>query len=299
MVQEVITALDVKPEHRYIDCTLGDGGHTLAIAESVSPAPKVLGIELDPSALEVATARLDAYASAVTLVRGSYADVGEIGPENGFSSIDGLLMDVGISSRQIDTGERGFSFQYDAPLDMRFDTSQAFSAQDIVNNYREEDLANVIYEFGEERKSRRIARTIVRNRPVETTGQLAELVVRAIGRPRKGRIHPATKTFQGIRIAVNGELDNINVGLESAVGLLSQGGRLVVISYHSLEDRIVKNFMRKESSNCICPPETPQCVCEHVKTLQLVSRRVIKPTSEEVETNPRSRSAKLRVAERV
>ncbi|MFB3106962.1 MAG: 16S rRNA (cytosine(1402)-N(4))-methyltransferase RsmH, partial [Pseudomonadales bacterium] len=266
---------------------------------SVTPSPKVLAIELDPSALEVATARVEAYADNVTLVRGSYADVGEIGPENGFSSVDGLLMDLGISSRQIDTGERGFSFQYDAPLDMRFDTSQALSAHDIVNNYSEEDLANVIYEFGEERKSRRIARTIVRNRPVETTGQLAELVVRAIGRPRKGRIHPATRTFQGIRIAVNGELDNLSAGLNSVVSLLSAGGRLVVIAYHSLEDRIVKNFMRKESSDCICPPEAPQCVCDHVKTLRLVSRRVIQPTSEEVEANPRSRSAKLRVAERV
>ena len=300
MVQEVLDGLRVEPENRYIDCTLGEGGHTLAILSAVSPSPKVLGIDLDAEALKTARERLAEYSEWVILVQGSYADIDEIARDNGFVSSNGVLFDLGISSLQIDTGERGFSIQQEAPLDMRFGPSQTRTAYDVVNGLSEYDLASIIYRFGEEPKSRQIARAIVRNRPIQTTTQLADLVSKISRRSSgRSRIHPATKTFQAIRMAVNGELENIERGLERAITVLDVEGRMVVISYHSIEDRLVKNILRREASACICPPETPECVCGHSPTIELVNRRVIKPSPEEVRSNPRSRSARIRIAERV
>lgn len=299
MVEEVLTALQIKPNGAYIDCTTGEGGHSLAILSAVSPAPRLLSLDLDSQALLVAKQRLEQFGDNVTLVNSSYANMKALAEEHGFAPADGILLDLGISSLQVNEGDRGFSFNKEAPLDMRFDTNQQVTAYEIVNGYLEESLANTIYQLGDERRSRRIARAIVRNRPIETTTRLAEVVARAAGGSGKSRIHPATKTFQAIRMAVNGELDNIQQGLQQAIEILATGGRLAVISYHSLEDGLVKNKLRHEALSCICPPEVPICVCEHKPTVKLVPRRVIKPSDEEVRGNPRSRSARMRVAERI
>ncbi|MCH8826690.1 MAG: 16S rRNA (cytosine(1402)-N(4))-methyltransferase RsmH [Chloroflexi bacterium] len=297
MVQEVLAALQVRPDGLYVDCTTGEGGHALAILEAVSPPPRLIGLDLDAEALRAASDRLEDFEQNVELVHGNYADMVSLASDRGIAHADGVLMDLGISSLQVDVGRRGFSFRREAPLDMRFDESQTATAADVVNGYSEQDLANAIYKYGEERGSRRIARAIVRARPLHTTTQLAEVVARSVGRPR-GRIHPATKTFQAIRMVVNGELENIEAGLGQAIQLLERGGRLAVVSYHSLEDRLVKTTLRRESRDCVCPPETPMCVCGHTASVRLVNRKVIRPKEEEVAANPRSRSARLRVAER-
>ena len=299
MVQEVLAALSVQPNGRYIDGTLGEAGHSLAILESTQPAPLLLGIDLDSQTIERARTRLAGFSDRVTLVHGSYADMTGIAGANGFHPADGVLLDLGISSLQLESAERGFSFQHEARLDMRFDPSQTRTAHDVVNGYDEHDLADVIYELGEERASRRIAKAIVQNRPVETTIQLAGIVLSVMGRRPGSRIHPATRTFQAIRMEVNAELENVRAGITEALAVLKPSGRLAVISYHSIEDRVVKNMLRRESSRCICPPETPVCTCGHIPTVRLVSRRVIKPSRDEVASNPRSRSAKLRVAEKL
>ena len=297
MVLEVLAALQVRPDGLYVDCTTGEGGHALAILEAVSPPPRLIGLDLDAEALRAASDRLEDFEQNVELVHGNYADMVSLASARGIAHADGVLMDLGISSLQVDVGRRGFSFRREAPLDMRFDESQTATAADVVNGYSEQDLANAIYKYGEERGSRRIARAIVRARPLHTTTQLAEVVARSVGRPR-GRIHPATKTFQAIRMVVNGELENIEAGLGQAIQLLERGGRLAVVSYHSLEDRLVKTTLRRESRDCVCPPETPMCVCGHTASVRLVNRKVIRPKEEEVAANPRSRSARLRVAER-
>ncbi|HFB06851.1 MAG TPA: 16S rRNA (cytosine(1402)-N(4))-methyltransferase RsmH, partial [Chloroflexi bacterium] len=217
-----------------------------------------------------------------------------------FHPVDGIIFDLGVSSLQLDTAERGFSFNLDAPLNMRFDSGQGLTASDIVNNFPEKELEKLIAKYGEERHSRRIARHIVKNRPITTTVDLAHLIEQISGAPaRRSRIHPATRTFMALRIAVNKELQNLESALKQTLNLLRPGGRLAVISYHSLEDRIVKQFMRDAASNCLCPPGAVICRCGHVPTLKLISRKVIKPTSLEIESNPRSRSAKLRIAERL
>lgn len=296
MVAEVLDALQVRTGGRYIDCTAGEGGHSVAILGAVEPPPSILCIDKDDEALR--TARERTLGGSATIRKGTYAAVGQIASESGFSPSDGVLLDLGVSSLQLDRRERGFSFRHEARLDMRFDTSQEFDAYAIVNGYREEELANIIYRLGEERRSRRIARAIVRNRPVSTTKQLADIVLNSIGRQR-GRIHPATRTFQALRIAVNDEFGNIQRGLEGAVETLGVGGRLAVITYHSLEDRIVKDTLRFMASGCICPPSIPQCVCDHEPVVKLVNRRVIRPSDEETQRNARSRSARLRIAERI
>ena len=206
-------------------------------------------------------------------------------------------MDLGLSSLQIDTQDRGFSFQQDAQLDMRFSPDQKVTAFTVVNGYSEKSLADIIHKLGEEPRARRVAQAIVRNRPIRTTRELAGLVARSLGRQRRTRIHPATRTFQAIRMAVNGELENLQQGLERALEVVGIGGRIVAISYHSLEDRLVKTIFRREASECICPPRTPQCICGHTASIRLVNRRVIKPTPDEIRANPRSRSARMRVAE--
>ncbi len=299
MVGEVLSTLQVSPSGTYIDCTLGEGGHASAILGATDPSPRLLGIDLDLEALESATRRLSEFSRIFVAEQGNFSEVGDIARRHGFESADGILFDLGLSSLQVDTAARGFSFRKEARLDMRFDTSQRLSAAEVVNGFPESELADVIYRYGEEPRSRRIASAIVRSRPLDTTTQLAEVISRALGRPSGRRIHPATRTFQAIRIVVNGELDNVERGLDQAIGVLREGGRIVVISYHSLEDRLVKGVFRREASVCICPPEIPMCVCGHEPTLRLVSRRVIKPDPEEIRMNPRSRSARLRVAERI
>ena len=294
----MLAALQVKTDGKYIDCTAGEGGHSLAILQAATPMPRVLSIDMDGEALETAAERMRGYGDNSTVRQANYSEVAQVAAETGFTNADGLLLDLGLSSLQLDKGERGFSFRHNAPLDMRFDNSQGITADTIVNQYDEQELANIIYRYGEERRSRRIARTIVRSRPVRTTTQLADIVLSAVGRQR-GRINPATRTFQAIRIAVNDELGNVQRGLDAAVDTLGVAGRLVVITYHSIEDRIVKNAIRYMALDCICPPSVPQCACDKEPTVRIINRRVIKPSDEEVRANPRSRSARIRIAERL
>ncbi len=293
--QEVIEALRVTPGGRYIDCTLGGGGHAEAFLEHCLPGGQLLGIDADPQALEIARARLARFGDAALLVNDNFANLNSICLKYDFLPVHGVLFDLGLSSLQLEAPGRGFSFQQDAPLDMRFSPEQELTAADIVNTYPAEDLAGIIREYGEERFSERIARRIMENRPVKSTLQLARIIELATG--RWGRIHPATRTFQALRIAVNDELGNLEKALKQANDVLVAGGRLAVISYHSLEDRIVKNFMRQEARGCICPPGTIICSCEHKVSLRVLTKKVITPSSSEVESNPRSRSARMRVAE--
>ncbi|MBI4289580.1 MAG: 16S rRNA (cytosine(1402)-N(4))-methyltransferase RsmH [Chloroflexi bacterium] len=293
--EEVVQYLRVIPGGRYIDCTLGSGGHALSILRRSSPGGQLLGIDADPEAIELARAALP---GGVTLVNANFAQLEIIASIHDFKPVDGILFDLGLSSMQLSESGRGFSFSHDAPLDMRFSPDQKLTAADIVNTYSESDLARLLFQYGEEPSSRRIARLIVRRRPIQTTQQLANLVREAVAR-RLGRIHPATRTFQALRIAVNQELDNLSAALRQTVGLLRTGGRLVVISYHSLEDRPVKQFLAQESRGCLCPPGRVVCVCGHSPTLKLITKKVVRPSEAEIARNPRGRSARLRAAERI
>jgi len=297
LLAEVLRALAVQPGGRYIDTTLGGGGHAAAILEQSSPGGQLLGIDADPAAIEAARERFQGSGDSILFVNDNYANLQSICIKYDFFPVHGILFDLGLSSLQLDEGGRGFSFQHEAPLDMRFSPGQKTTAADIVNTAPEAKLAGIIRTYGEESQSGRIARAIVQGRPIRTTLQLARVIEQAVG--RRGRFHPATKTFQALRIAVNHELENLENALKQAVDLLGYEGRLAVISYHSLEDRIVKQFMQKEARACICPPETPVCVCDHTPTIRLINKKVIVPTTEEIRANPRSRSAKLRAAERI
>jgi 16S rRNA (cytosine1402-N4)-methyltransferase len=297
LLLESLRALAVEPGGRYVDCTLGSGGHAAAILEKSSPGGQLLGIDADPNALEAARKRLQDYKESVLLVNDNFVNLQSICIKYKFFPVHGILLDLGLSSLQLDESGRGFSFQHDVPLDMRFNPDQEVSAADIVNTCSEAKLAQIIRAYGEESQSYRIARSIIKERPITTTLQLANLIEKTIG--RRGKIHPATKTFQALRIAVNHELEYLESVLRQAIGLLGYEGRLVVISYHSLEDRIVKQFMQQEARGCICPPETPVCICGHTPRLRLLNRKVITPTEMEIKNNPRSRSAKLRAAARI
>ena len=300
LLDEVTEGLQPQPGGYFVDCTVGLGGHAAAILDRISLTGRLLGIDADPEAIEISRDRLRDYGEAVTLVNDNFVNLEAICERYRFHPVDGILFDLGISSLQLDTAERGFSFHLDAPLNMRFDSGQGLTASDIVNSFPEQELAKLIARYGEERHSRRIARYIVQNRPIATTVDLAHLIEQVSGAPaRRGRIHPATRTFMALRIAVNSELQNLEPALKQTLNLLRPGGRLAVITYHSLEDRIVKQFMRYAASNCLCPPGVLICRCGHVPALKLISRKVIKPTSLEIESNPRSRSAKLRIAERL
>jgi len=298
LLNEATEGLQPQAGGYYVDCTVGLGGHSAAILQKISPSGKLLGIDADPEALEIAESKLGNYHEAVTLVNDTFVNLDAICTRYHFHPVDGIIFDLGVSSLQLDTAERGFSFQHDAPLDMRFDLRQELTASDIVNTFPEEELARILREYGEERHSRRLAQLVVQSRPVSTTTQLARLVEQVLGE-RHSRIHPATRTFMALRIAVNNELQNLAASLQQTINLLRPGGRLVVISYHSLEDRVVKQFMHREASSCLCSPGVIICRCGHVPTLKLISRKVIRPTSLEIESNPRSRSAKLRIAERL
>ncbi len=298
MPDQVIQGLKVEAGGRYIDCTAGSAGHSEAILQASSPGGQLLGIDADPQAVALARERLARYGSSALIVNDNFSRLEAICLEHNFFPVHGILFDLGVSSMQLGPEGRGFSFLNDAPLDMRFSPEQELSVSDIVNGYMEADLARIIYRYGEEPASRRIARAIVASRPVSTTLELAGIVERATGK-KKGRIHPATRTFQALRIATNSELENIESALSQALNLLGHGGRLVVISYHSLEDRIVKNFFRRESRDCICDPKSPVCNCNHQARLKEINRKVITPSDLEVRANPRSRSARMRIVERL
>jgi len=296
LLEETIQALSVHPGGRYIDCTLGGGSHAAAILEHSAPGGQLLGIDADPEAIKAARARLEAYGNSILLVNENFVNLQDICTKYDFFPVHGILFDLGLSSLQLEDDSRGFSFQQDGPLDMRLSPSQEITAADIVNTLPETGLTRLLRTYGEEAYSRHIARQIVQERPINTTRQLAQIVERAVG-GRRGKIHPATKTFQALRIAVNHELEYLESAIKQAISLLGFGGRLVVISYHSLEDRIVKQFMQQESRDCICPPGTPTCICGHTASLKLITRKVVTPSPEEIQSNRRSRSAKLRVAE--
>ena len=296
MLEECISALQVQRGGRYIDCTVGGGGHAAAILEESSPGGRLIGIDADPHAIRVARGKLKPYGKDAILVNENFKYLENICTRHGFSPVNGVLFDLGMSSLQLEGAGRGFSFRQDSPLDMRFSDRQDLTAADIVNTYPEVELAQLLHRYGEEQRNRQIARCIVERRPLGTTQELARVVEQAVGGTR-GRIHPATKTFQALRIAVNHELENLELALEQAVNLLGNGGRIVVISFHSLEDRLVKGFFRREAQWCICPPGMPACICGHTPRLKVLSKKVFRPSPVEVQTNPRSRSARMRVAE--
>lgn len=281
-----------------MDGTSGAGGHAWGILEASGPDGRLLGLDVDPQALALAAGRLAPYGERVKLAHASYTAMDEQLAALGWGQVDGILLDLGVSSMQLDQPERGFSFKEDAPLDMRFDPTTGPTAADLVNSVAEGDLADLLYTYGEERKSRQIARAIVQARPLHTTQELARVVRRAMG-PSRGRIDPSTRTFQALRIAVNHELESVETMLPLAVKRLAPGGRLAVIAFHSLEDRLVKQFFHKESRDCICPPGQPVCTCGHHASLRLITRRPIQAGEAEVQQNPRARSARLRVVEKI
>jgi 16S rRNA (cytosine1402-N4)-methyltransferase len=296
LYREVLTGLQVRPGGRYIDATVGAGGHATRILEASTPDGRLLGLDADPEAVTFARRILKRFGDRAVVAASDFRALQGAAGAHGFEEVDGVLMDLGFSSRQLAAAERGFSFDRDGPLDMRLDPNQGQTAADLVNDLSETELAELLWRYGEERHSRRIARAIVAARPVTTTGQLAELVVNRVGRREK--IHPATRVFQALRIAVNDELGALAEALPQARDLIRPGGRLAVIAFHSLEDRLVKQFYQQEAQDCICPPDMPVCVCGHRATLGIVTRKPIQPSDEEVSRNPRSRSAKLRIAYR-
>jgi 16S rRNA (cytosine1402-N4)-methyltransferase len=303
MLHDVVAMLAPKRGGRYLDGTFGGGGHAAALIAGSEPDGVILAIDADPAAAVRAAAlreKLD-RPDRLRLVHGNFGDMAQIARDAGVVPLDGLLLDLGLSSFQLDDPSRGFSFRFDGPIDMRFDPTRGRSAGDLVNELPVRDLADVIWRYGEEPRSRRIAGAIERERaraPIESAAHLAAVVERAVGGRRGSDTHPATRTFQALRIAVNDELSVLERALGDAVDLLAPGGRLAVIAFHSLEDRIVKQFVQRESATCICPPEQPVCTCGHVPRLRALSRAV-KPSADEIARNPRSRSAVLRVAERI
>jgi 16S rRNA (cytosine1402-N4)-methyltransferase len=297
LLKEALDGLGVKAGGRYIDCTLGTGGHAIAILERSEPDGRLLGMDLDPMAVQVSKQRLGSYGDRVRLVHESFTQLKAVASGEDFIPANGVLLDLGMSSLQLEHGERGFSFQKEGPLDMRMDPEEETTADQLVNELNENELAEIIANYGEEAKARAIARAIVRNRPLKTTLELAEVVARTVGRRR--RIHPATKTFQALRIAVNDELEALSCVLPQITEVLAAGGALAIITFHSLEDRLVKKYIANESRECVCPPEIPVCVCTHERTLETLTRKPVRPSAEEISRNPRSRSAKLRVALRV
>lgn len=297
LYHEIIHALSPQRGGHYVDATLGAGGHAWGILQASAPEGLLLGMDVDPLALEIAGEYLADFGSRAILVRASYTSLAEQLAALGWQYVEGIVLDLGVSSMQLDTPGRGFSFQTDAPLDMRFDPRNPVRAADLVNELPESELANLISRYGEERRARQVARAIVGARPLETTTQLARVVAAVTGSGRPG-MHPATRTFQALRIAVNHELDALEEFLPQALSALAPSGRLAVISFHSLEDRIVKQYFRRESRDCICPPRQPVCTCGHRAVINIVNKHLIRPDETEVKDNPRSRSARLRVVEK-
>jgi len=301
MLEEVMTWLVVNPSGVYVDGTVGGAGHAKALLERTQAT--VIGLDRDADALSASAVKLAEFGSRKQLVKSNFADLTAVLASLNIEKVDGILLDLGVSSYQLDTAARGFSFSREAPLDMRMDRELKMRAYDVVNGFSQKELEDVIRLYGEEKMASRIARTIVRKRqtaPIGTTVELANLITQAMpAAMRHQKIHPATRTFQALRIAVNRELDWIEPGIHSAVDALEKGGRLCVISFHSLEDRIVKNTFRDLASSCVCPKDIPYCICNKKASLRVLTRRAVMPSSQEMDHNPRARSARLRVAERI
>jgi len=298
LYQTVIDLVQPQPSGRYVDATLGAGGHAEGILQASAPSGLLLGLDVDPHALRIASKRLESFAERIILCQASYTELENEIKKIGWRNSDGILFDLGVSSMQIDAANRGFSFLHDGPLDMRFNPLQKKSAADIVNQTNEEELAKIIWEYGEEPQARRIAAAIIKQRPFHSTLQLAEVISNTVHQ-RKKRIHPATRTFQAIRMAVNDELVALELGLKAAVNCLAEKGKLVVITFHSLEDRLVKQYIRRESQGCVCPPTQPVCTCHHIPRLQSLTTHAIQANEDEIRRNPRARSARLRAAEKI
>lgn len=301
--EEAVDGLKIKPDGVYVDCTLGGAGHSRLIASHLSKAGVLIGLDQDTKALTAAKERLKDVTCHVHLVKTNFRHIAQVVRELGFTQVDGILFDLGVSSPQLDEGERGFSYHHEAPLDMRMDREQERTAYEIVNHSSEEELARILFVYGEEKFSRRIARRIVEYRtskPIETTIELAEIIKEAIpAATRRSGPHPARRSFQAIRIAVNEELTVFEEALEQVMEILAPGGRVSVITFHSLEDRICKQFYLEQAKGCICPPHFPICTCHQKPKLKIITRKPILPSEEELEQNARARSAKLRVAEKL
>jgi 16S rRNA (cytosine1402-N4)-methyltransferase len=304
LLNEVCEQLQLKNGDVAIDGTAGAGGHTIELAKQVSPKGKVIAIDKDTAALELAKKKLKDFSKNVSLFHGNYDNLKQITLDNDVSQVQGILLDLGLSSMQLDEGNRGFSFNKSAELDMRFDLSAELTAKEVVNHYTEKELIEIFRQYGEEKLASPIAKKIVelrKEKPISTTEELAEIISKVYRRfyKRDSRTHPATKIFQALRIEVNQELESVKKVLPDAIEMLSPGGRLAVISYHSLEDKIIKDFFKKETIDCICPPSFPVCQCGHQKSIKLVNKKPIIPSDKEIRENPRSRSAKLRVVEKI
>lgn len=300
LLKECVENLHIDPNGCYVDGTMGGGGHSVEIVKRLEGG-RLIAIDQDPDAHKAAEERLHPYQEKITFVRDNFGNIAQILDELGRDKIDGMLLDIGVSSYQLDEGERGFSYQQDAPLDMRMNPDRPFSAYDVINGYEEEELNRIIFSYGEERWAKRIAQFIVKARqdkPIGTTRELVELIKKAVPKgARKDGPHPAKRTFQAIRIEVNGELDVLKQAIEDGARRLNAGGRLCIITFHSLEDRIVKEAFRRLENPCICPPEFPVCVCGRKPLGKVITKKPILPSREELEQNPRARSAKLRVFE--
>ncbi len=302
LLNETVDGLNIKPDGIYVDATLGGGGHAYKVCSQLSEKGSFVGIDQDAAAIEAAGRRLLDFGEKVTIIRSNYCDIKPRLQELGIDKVDGIVLDLGVSSYQLDTAERGFSYRADAPLDMRMDQRQKMTARDIVNEYSEADLYRVIRDYGEDRFAKNIAKHIVMERekhPIETTGQLNEVISRAIPmKVQKTSGHPSKRTFQAIRIELNHELDVLKDTLDTMIEMLNPGGRICIITFHSLEDRIVKSAFRKNEDPCICPSNFPVCVCGRVSKGKVITKKPILPSEEELENNSRSKSAKLRIFER-
>lgn len=303
LLNECIENLNIKPDGVYVDCTMGGAGHSREIVKKLSDKGLFIGFDQDKNAINTARERLSEYEGRVKFVHSNFENIKEELEKIGVHKIDGVLADLGVSSHQLDEADRGFSYMQDAPLDMRMDVRCEFSAYDVVNTYTEDELAKIIKDYGEDNWARRIAKFIVEeraNKPIETTGELVDVIKKAI--PKKARIdgpHPAKRTFQAIRIEVNNELGVITKMINDASSIMNEDGRICIITFHSLEDRIVKNAFKYLASDCICPQHLPICQCDKESEVKIITRKPILPSDEEIEVNPRSRSAKLRVAEKI
>ena len=302
LLHETVDSLNIRPDGIYVDGTLGGGGHASLVCSRLGENGRLIGIDQDADAIAAATERLKPYGGRVTIVRNNYENIDTVLAELGISGVDGIYLDLGVSSYQLDTAERGFTYREDAPLDMRMDQRNAETAADIVNGYSEMELYRIIRDYGEDRFAKNIAKHIVRARqekPLETTGELIEVIKAAI--PAKIRAtggHPAKRTFQAIRIELNKELEVLEHSIDKMIGLLNPGGRLSIITFHSLEDRIVKNKFKENENPCVCPPDFPVCMCGRKSRGRVVTRKPIVPTGQEIEENKRSKSSKLRVFEK-
>ena len=302
LLEECLEGLNIKPDGVYVDGTLGGAGHSSHIVQRLTTG-RLIGIDRDPVALEASGKRLETYKDRVTLVHSNFCEMKQVLEDLGISGVDGILLDLGVSSPQLDDGERGFSYMADAPLDMRMNSQDRLSAYEVVNTWSQDELKRILFDYGEERYAPRVASAICRRReekPIETTLELVD-VIRSAMPPQalREKQHPAKRSFQAIRIAVNDELGSVEKAMQDAIPLLNPGGRLAVITFHSLEDRIVKNAMAEAAKGCTCPPNFPVCVCGKKPVVKLISRKPIVATEEELEVNPRSRSAKLRVCEKL